>query len=160
MQIRVPQVQLIDEAGKQLGAMETSKAIRLAYEKGLDLVEVGPNANPPVAKIMDFGKFMYQKEKKSKGIKKTPAQEMKTVKIGIHTSEHDLSVKAKQIDKFLKKGHPVRAEIFLRGRERALRGFAKEKIVGFPNYISEKFDMEGEIKSSPSGFFMIIRPGK
>ena len=163
MQIRVPQVQLIDEEGKQLGTMDISKAIHMAYDKGLDLVEIVPNpppGKPPIAKIMDFGKFMYQKEKKDKGGKKSPAQEMKTLRIGIHTSEHDLSTKAKQIDKFIKKGHPIKIDVFLRGREKMLRNEAKEKLKLFPNFISEPHAIDGDIKPGPSGFSMFLKPAK
>ena len=160
MQIRVPEVTLIDNLGKNLGPVKTNDAIRLANEKGLDLVEISPNTNPPVAKILDFGKYMYEKEKKEKGSKKISAQEMKTIRIGLYTGEHDLKFKAKQADKFLKKGHPVKIDIFLRGRERALRNIAREKINEFPNYISESYIAEEEVKSTPSGFNMILRPSK
>ena len=160
MQIRVPQIQLIDDKGKHLGIIDTSKAIHMAYEKGLDLVEVAPSARPPIAKIMDFGKFMYQKEKKERGVKKSAAQELKTVKIGIYTGEHDLMIKAKQVDKFIKKGHTVKVEIFLKGRERSLTPQAKEKIRQFPNFVSEKYTIEGDAKSNPSGFFITLRPAK
>src|SRR3989344_8761141 len=132
-QIREPQVRVIDADGKQLGVMATNEALRLANERGLDLVEVGPTTKPPIAKIINYGKYMYQKEKKEREAKthKTAANEIKTVRVGFTTGSHDLSVRAGQADKFLKLGHRVRVEMPLRGREKSMSDIGRIKLGSF-----------------------------
>lgn len=159
-QIWVSEVQLIDEEGNKIGVTKTFDALRMAIERGLDLVEISPKTRPPIAKIMDFGKFMYQKEKRERSGGKKTVREMKTTRIGLRTGEHDLAFKAKQASGFLKKKHSVRIEIFLRGRENRLKDMAREKIKQFPDYISEPHIIEGEIKKSPRGFTILLRPIK
>ena len=160
-QIGVPEVHVVAEDGAKLGVMKTQDAIQLARDQEMDLIEIAPKSKPPVVKIMSFGKFMYEKTKKEKGKKQIiPAQEMKTVRIGLYTGAHDLEVKAKQADRFLKKGHPVRIEMFLRGREKRMKDQAKEQTVAFPNYVSESHIVDGEVKPSPRGFLIILRPQK
>lgn len=157
--IRTRQLNVIDETGQQLGVLDTQEALDLAQDKGLDLVEVGPSANPPVAKIMDYGKFIYQKEKEEKKRKKTTS-ELKTVKIGFKTEKHDLETRVRQIDKFLAKGHRVRVEIKLRGRERRMSHIAKEKLINFLTLINEPFIIEGEARKTPFGWGIGIHYGK
>ena len=159
-QIRDPQIQVIDAEGKQLGTMPTYEALKLANERGFDLVEVGPGAKPPVAKIMDYGKYMYQKEKRERGDKtsKAPSQEIKTVKIGFRTGTHDLMIRAGQADKFLQKGHRVRLELTLRGREKSMADLGRSKLESFVKMISEPFAQEESVKRSPIGFGILIRP--
>lgn len=161
-QIREPQIQVIDADGKQLGTMSTFEALRLANERGLDLVEVGPTAKPPVAKIMDFGKYMYQKERKERESKtaKSGAQEIKTVKIGFKTGVHDLSIRAGQADKFLQKGHRVRLELALRGRERQMSDIGRRKLEDFAKTITEHYEIDEPIRGFPGGLGMLIRPSK
>ncbi len=161
-QIREPQVQVIDFDGKQLGIMPTDEALKLSNERSLDLVEVGPSAKPPIAKIMDYGKYMYQKEKRERGAGagKSPEQEIKTVRIGFKTESHDLSVRAGQADKFLKRGHRVRLELILRGREKSMADLGRVKLESFPKFITEPFTVEEPIKRSPRGFGMLVKPEK
>src|SRR3990167_2920093 len=109
-QIRVPEVQVIDDKGNQLGKIPIAEALRIAHEKNLDLVEVGPQMQPPIAKIMDYGKYMYRKEKQEKKSKQK-VQERKTVRVGFKTGVHDLDFKAKQINEFLNDGHIVKVEL-------------------------------------------------
>ena len=113
--IRVPEVRVVDDTGENLGVMATEQARALASEKGLDLVEVAPQANPPVCKIVDFGKYSYQQEKRDrKGRRRSKLKEVKlTIKIG----EHDFQTKLKRARSFLEKGDIVRVSIFFRGRE-------------------------------------------
>ncbi len=115
---RPGRVRLIDISGEQLGIIEMAEALKIAATKGLDLMEVGPNADPPVCKIVDYdyGKIQYQKSKKQKASKKTPRKE---VRFSVRISEHDLLTKRKQTHKFLEKGHEVNISIRLKGRERA-----------------------------------------
>ena len=123
---------MIDEEGKMLGIMDLAVALQAAREKELDLVEVAPTAIPPVAKIIDLGKYVYQQEKQQKKQKtKHKAGELKAVKIGQATSEHDMMIKIKQLEEFLKEGYKVKVEMFLRGRERANKEFARKRFYFF-----------------------------
>ncbi len=115
--IRVPQVRVIGPDGRQLGIMKTRDALELAYSMGLDLVEVAPNANPPVAKIMDYGKFKYEEKKKMKEAKKKQAGEVKEISMRPRIDPHDLEVKLRKMREFLEDGHRVKVRIFFRGRE-------------------------------------------
>jgi len=101
---------VVDEDGKQLGIMSVSEALKIAREKNLDLVEVAPNANPPVCRIMDFGKFKYELARKEKEAKKNQkiASEVKEIKIRPNIEEHDYQVKLRKIREFLEKGYKVR----------------------------------------------------
>jgi translation initiation factor IF-3 len=160
-QIRVPEVQVIDDAGAQLGKMRTFDALNLAKEKGLDLVEVGPQAQPPIAKIMDFGKFMYRKAKSEKKSQARPKdQETKNIKIGFKTGVHDLKVKSRKIDEFLNEGYMVKLDIFLRGREKSMFDMAKAKLTDFLTYITEPYTVINEMRRSPTGWGMFIKKGK
>jgi len=114
--IRSPEVRLIDDEGEQLGVMATKDALEAAINRDLDLVEVSPNAKPPVCKIMDFGKYKYQMSKKQTQ-KKAP--DMKEVKIRPRIGDHDLELKIRNLRKFLDHGHKVKVSMFFRGRERA-----------------------------------------
>jgi|SRR3989344_4791931 len=161
-QIKVPEVDTIDDAGNKLGIISTSEAIKMAMERGLDLVEINPLAKPPLAKIMDFGKYMYQKEKrKDKGTKnKSLSQEVKTIKVGFRTESHDLNVRATQVDKFLKKGYRVSINMVLKGREKAMRDLAREKLENFIKLIQENYEVESFVKSTPNGFVTTVKPAK
>jgi translation initiation factor IF-3 len=163
-QIRAPLIQIIDFDGKQLGTMPVHEALRIANERNLDLVEVGPTANPPLVKIMDYGKYMYQKEKREResrsGKSKQATLELKTVKIGFKTGIHDLSIRSEQTDKFLEKGHRVRLEMNLRGREKAMGELARTKMEGFLKLITHPYVIDEPIKRMPSGLGVIVRPEK
>lgn len=160
-QIRESQIQVIDLDGKRLGEMTVYEALKIANERGLDLVEVGPSAKPPIAKIMDYGKYLYQKERKERESKshKANIQELKTVKIGFKTDKHDLKIKAVQVEKFLGKGHRVRIELSLRGREKAMAGLGRQKLEEFTKSIIAPYTTDEAIRSFPGGFGILIRPG-
>ena len=118
--IQAPQLRVIDENGSQLGVLTRQEALRLAEEQELDLVEISPNADPPVAKIVDWGKFNYQRTKQQqKNKKSTKTLDMKQMRFGLKISEHDLGVKLKKVTDFLEAGHKVKIVIFYRGREMA-----------------------------------------
>src|SRR3989338_11170857 len=159
-QIKIPEVQVIDEQGNQLGILPIFKALQLAYEKDLDLVEVGPQMKPPIAKIMDYGKYMYRKERQEKGGTKQKDQEMKTVRVGFKTGQHDLKFKSEQIDKFLKEGRQVRIELTLRGREKAVAHMGREKLENFIKLISEPYVLMNPIGRSPYGWTIVIKKYK
>lgn len=154
--IRARELQVIDDEGKQLGIMSTQDALNLAREKELDLVEVSPNMQPPIAKIMDYGKYMYRKEREEKKRGKIKEQERKTVRVGFKTGVHDLDFKAKQVQEFLKDGHIVKVELTLRGREKALAQIGKQKLEQFMTKL-ENFSIQEEIKKSPFGWTIIVK---
>ena len=118
--IRATQLRVIDQDGKQLGVMSKRDALQLAEEQELDLVEISPEADPPVAKIIDWGKYNYQRTKqlqKQKRSAKNP--ELKQMRFGLKIGDHDLDVKLKKVTGFLEDGHKVKITIFYRGREMA-----------------------------------------
>lgn len=131
---------MIDHNGQQLGVISRSEALDLAREQDLDLVEISPNTDPPVAKIIDWGKYNYQKTKQlQKSKKHAKAVELKQMRFGLKISDHDLSVKLKKVSGFLESGHKVKITIFYRGRELAHKdiGFklAEKVIEGFGDII-------------------------
>jgi len=121
------------------------------------LIEVSAKTSPPICKITDYGKYQYLQEKKEKKQKtKQKKSELKGVRIGFTTSQHDLETKIKQVEKFLKQGHKVRAELRLRGRERAHKDLAKEKLDNFINMVSGEIKKEEEAKKNPRGIAITI----
>ncbi|HEV8315845.1 MAG TPA: translation initiation factor IF-3 [Vicinamibacterales bacterium] len=118
--IRVREIRVIDETGQQLGIMPPQQAVTLARQKGLDLVEISPTAMPPVCRIMDFGKYQYQEQKRQREAKKhQKVIEVKEIKFRPKVDEHDYQFKKKHIERFLSDGDKVKATIFFRGREMA-----------------------------------------
>jgi translation initiation factor IF-3 len=116
--IRAPQVRLIDDEGGQLGIVQLREALAIAEERGLDLMEVAPNAVPPVCRIVDYGKFRYEQTKKDREARKNQKQaELKEVRLKPKTDDHDLEVKARQARKFLLAGDKVKFTVRFRGRE-------------------------------------------
>lgn len=116
--IKVPQVRVISPEGKQLGILDTPKAINLALEVGLDLVEVAPNATPPVCRIMDFGKYVYEEQKKHTHSKST-ASKIKEIEFSARIAENDFFTKMRHAEEFLAHGNKVKLRLKFRGREMA-----------------------------------------
>ncbi len=132
----------------------------MAQEKGLDLIEISPNAKPPVCRIMDHGKYQYEKSKKDRSQKTNQKKiEIKGIRISPRIGQHDLEFKAKQAEKFLDKGYKVKIEMILRGREKWLLETAKEKMNKFIELISVEIIFEQEIKKQPRGLIVIIAKG-
>jgi translation initiation factor IF-3 len=118
--IRVREVRVIDDTGQQLGIMPPPQAVAIARQKGLDLVEISPTAVPPVCRIMDYGKYQYQEQKRAREAKKHQRIiEVKEIKFRPKVDEHDYQFKKKHIERFLADGDKVKATIFFRGREMA-----------------------------------------
>ena len=139
--------------------MNVLEAIQIARARELDLVEIAPIAKPPVCKIMDYGKYQYQQSKQERLNKaKQKKVEVKGIRIGIRTDTHDLDFKKNQAEKFLKKGDKVKAEIVLRGREKAHQELARKALSDFLRTIAVPYKMEQEIKRFPGGFNAIIAP--
>ncbi|NIQ97374.1 MAG: translation initiation factor IF-3 [Desulfuromonadales bacterium] len=159
--IRAREVRVIDDAGEQLGIMSLPQALDAAADQGLDLVEVSPNAKPPVCRIMDYGKFKYQQAKKAAEAKKKAVRvELKEVKMRPKTDEHDFQTKVKHARRFLEAGNKVKVTIMFRGREQAHpeRGLMQiEKIVEALSDIAQV-----EARPSKQGRFMtmVLAPAK
>jgi translation initiation factor IF-3 len=127
--IRIPQVRVIGDEGEQLGILYTEEALQMAKDRGLDLVEVAPEARPPVCKIMDYGKYKYEiKQKKKQSAKKQHKVVTKEVRIRPKTGEHDFQVKLKRARTFLQKDYKVQVNVLFRGRERAHGDIAKSHL--------------------------------
>jgi translation initiation factor IF-3 len=127
--IRAREIRVVDDDGGQLGVMQPFEAIRMARERGLDLVEISPTADPPVCKITDYGRFLYQLNKKQHEQRKhQKGTQLKEVKFRPATAEHDYQVRKNQIIRFLGEGHKVKAMIFHRGREMAHQEVGRAKM--------------------------------
>lgn len=128
---------VIAEDGQALGKMDIASALKLAKEKKIDLIEIAASAKPPVARLMSYDKFRYQQEKKMKKQKALQkGSEMKQVQISIREAAHDLKMKADRVNKFMDEGSQVEIVMTLRGREKANKDFAKEKLNDFMKIIS------------------------
>jgi len=146
---------------ENVGVLSFKEAIEESLKRGLDLIEISPNAVPPVAKIMDYGKFQYQQNKKQKEIKsKSHITETKTVQIKIGTSQHDLELKAKNVSKWLREGHRVKIDLYLVGRTKyAEMSFKKERIERILNLITEEYKIASGPEKGMKGLTMTIERG-
>lgn len=144
--------------------MPISEALNLAREQDLDLVEIVPNIKPPVCKIMDFGKFKYEKEREGRiqKAKQKKTNELKGIRISFREGEHDLNFKKKSAIKFLNAGCKVKIELIVKGREKAHFDLADEKLQGFLNKINKEtpVSIEGKIQRSPRGLNVIVQGEK
>lgn len=125
-------MRVLGNDGKNVGVFATAEALRMAREQGLDLIEISPNANPPVARIMSFDKYRYLEEKAEK--KEKQAQKsagIKTVQISARAAEHDLAISAKKLEEFLSEGHQVEVQMRLRGREKGNKAWAEGRLKHF-----------------------------
>ena len=156
--IRAREVRVIDDEGGQLGIMDTRDALRKAEEEGLDLVEVSPQAEPPVCRIMDYGKYKYQQAKRASEAKKKQVKvEIKEVKMRPKTDEHDFNFKIKHARRFLEEGNKVKLTIMFRGRENA---HPEQGMMQLDKAVEALKDV-GQVESQPSkmGRFMTMMIG-
>jgi len=145
--IRIRQVRLIDDTNSQIGIVDTDVARQMAYEKGLDLVEVSPDARPPVCKIMDYGKFRYAlKKKEHESKKKQHKVQLKEIRLRPKIGEHDIGYKSKQAREFLLDGDKVQVTMLFRGREMAHMDVAKEVLDAFVKKLSDISKVERSAK--------------
>tara|TARA_B100001123_G_scaffold29932_2_gene31490 strand:- start:582 stop:1079 length:498 start_codon:yes stop_codon:yes gene_type:complete len=122
----VREIRVIDDTGEQLGIMSPQQALVIARDKGLDLVEISPTANPPVCRIMDYGRYHYQEQKRSREARKNQKSiELKEIKFRPKVDQHDYNFKKKHIERIVKEGDKVKATIFFRGREMAHPDFGR-----------------------------------
>lgn len=152
---------MIDEDGKQLGIMPPYEALRMARNRGLDLVEVAPTANPPVCRIINYGKYLYQLSKRQHEARKHQKSiELKEVKFRPRTSEHDFEVKRTHIVKFLQEGSKVKATIMFRGREMAHRNIGMRMMERLIEEVSEFSQVEARPRQEGPNLTAILAPKK
>jgi len=157
-QIRAPELRVIGPQGENFGVITIQEALHKADEAGLDLIEISPNAVPPVAKIMDYGKFQYSENKKQKLAKaRTHTVEVKTIQIKIGTSEHDLELKAKKVGEWLSEGNRVKIDLFLAGRSKYMEfKFLQERLSRILKLIPVEYKVADSVKKGPKGLTIII----
>lgn len=156
--IRAPELRVVGPEGENLGLLSLAEAIKVAESHGLDLIEISPKAKPPVAKIMDFGKFRYQTGRKAREVKsKSHVTETKSVQVKIGTGEHDQQLKASRTAEWLEEGHRVKIDLFLWGRYKYMEeGFLKERLNRFLKIIPTEYKVADNIKKSPKGFTITL----
>ncbi len=156
--IRAKELRVIGADGENVGVIPLEQALSLATTAGLDLIEISPNAVPPVAKIMDFGKYQYELKKKQREMKsKSHTTETKGVQVKIGTGDHDLAMKAKRAAEWLGEGHRVKIDLFLWGRYKYMEfAFLKERLERFMKLIPADYKIAEEIKKSPKGLSAVI----
>ena len=159
-EIRALKVRVIDENGEQLGIMTLAEALLKADQAGLDLVEIAPSAEPPVCKIIDFGKYRYQLTKKEKEQKKSQHQvKVKEIKMKPNTDEHDLVVKINHAKEFIAKGNKVRVTCVFRGREMQHPEFGQRLVNRFCDDLSEVAAPESPAKMLGRNMSVVLAPG-
>ena len=157
--IRAPEVLLIDEKGNQRGVVSINKAIELANDANLDLVEISPNANPPVCKILDYGKYKFDREKKRKlNKKKQHVVHIKEIRIRPNTGDHDLITKVNKGQKFLLKGDKLKITVMFRGREMARKEAGAELLQRVINILDEIAEVDKESSLEGRRMSVILRP--
>ena len=157
-QIRALELRVILEEGENLGVISTKEALAKAQELGLDLIEVSPNALPPVAKIMDYGKYQYLEAKKAKKIKAgAKTSETKSIQVKIGTGDHDLELKARTASKWLAEGHRIKVELYLSGRTKYMEEkFLRERLDRVLKLITENYKISDPAKRGPKGLALTI----
>ncbi len=157
-QIRAAELRVIGPVGENFGVISLKDALDKAMAAGLDLIEISPNAVPPIAKIMDYGKFQYDQNKKLKAAKaKAHVIEVKNVQVKIGTGEHDLELKAKKASEWLKEGHRIKIDLFLTGRSKYMEfNFLKERLERILKLITEEYVIAEAPKKALKGLTVII----
>lgn len=156
-------MRVVGAEGQNLGVMPVAEALKAAQEAGLDLIEVSPNAVPPIAKIIDYGKFQYDQQKKAREAKaKAHVTETKSIQVEVVTGEHDLTRKARQAAEWLREGHRVKIELFLKGRYKYMEpAFLKERLNRFVLSVPEEYKIAEDVERGPKGFIIVLeRIGK
>ncbi len=157
--IRVPQVRLIDEAGEMQGVMSARDAIQRAYAVGLDLLEISPNADPPVVKILDYGKFKYeQQKKKNEAKKKQKVIEIKEIKVRPNIDENDYQVKMRAMKSFIEEGDKVKVTLRFRGREMAHQDIGIKVLERIRNELEVATKVEQMPRMENRQMIMVLAP--
>ena len=156
--IRARELRVIGPQGENFGVITLAEALQKSKELGYDLIEISPNAIPPVAKITDYGKFKYEQNKKDKVVKaKAHVIETKTTQVKIGTAENDMHIKANKAGIWLREGHRVKVDLFLWGRYKFMEfDFLKERLERFLAIIPESYKIADEIRKGPKGLSVVI----
>jgi translation initiation factor IF-3 len=158
-EIRDKELRVISSDGEQLGIMSREEAMSLAEAKGMDLVNISPNANPPVCKILDYGKYRYELQKKEKEAKKKQTTtQMKEIRLSTYIEDHDIQVKANTAHKFLKAGDKVKVNLRFRGREATYAARGMEVMNKFAEAVSDVADVEKAAKFEGRSLIMFLTP--
>jgi translation initiation factor IF-3 len=157
-QIKAPELRVITAEGENLGVITTAVAITEAQKRGLDLIEISPTATPPIAKIMDYGKYLYDEKKKQKVAKaKTITSELKIVQVKIGTGEHDLELKAKKVSEWLAGGDRVKIDLFLIGRSKYMdMNFLKERLDRVLKLVTVEYKVAQDVVKGPKGLSIVV----
>lgn len=157
-QIKASELRVITAEGENLGVLPIGKALDEARNRGFDLIEISPNATPPVAKIMDYGKYSYDEKKKTKSARsKTQTTEIKTVQVKIGTGEHDLNLKAKRVSEWLAEGNRVKIDLYLVGRSKYMDlNFLKERLERIMKLITVEYKVAQDVVKGPKGLTIIV----
>ncbi len=159
-EIRAPKVRVIGSDGKQVGVITPFEAMKIAESEGLDLVEISPNAEPPVCKIIDYGKYRYQQTKKEKESKKSQHQiKVKEIKVKPNINQHDLDIKLKHTREFIEKGCKVKITCMFRGREMMFANKGKEVVDYLIEQLQDIAAPESEPKMLGRNMIAILAPG-
>lgn len=161
--IKAKELRVIGASGENLGVIPSREALKIAEQANLDLIEISPSAKPPVAKIMDFGQYQYEKKRKASEVKaKSHVTETKNVQVKIGTGEHDQQLKAKRAAEWLNEGHRVKVDLFLWGRYKYMEPtFLKERLERFLKIIPADYKIADDMKKSPKGWTTTLeRVGK
>lgn len=159
--IRAPKVRLIDENGGQVGIVNIAEALLKAEEVGLDLVEISPNLEIPITKIMDFGKYKYEQGKKlQKSRQSQKNQEVKGIRLSVKIGKHDLDTKSARAKEFIEKGNKVALQLRFKGREMAHRELGEKVLRNFVETLGEDVVVESEPKMLGRGMNMTVAPRK
>ncbi|MEX2341115.1 MAG: translation initiation factor IF-3 [Candidatus Paceibacterota bacterium] len=161
--IRASELRVIGAKGENLGVLSRDEALKAADEAGLDLIEISPNAKPPVAKITDFGQYRYDTKRKKSEVKaKSHVTETKSVQVKVITGEHDQQLKARRTAEWLSEGHRVKVDLFLSGRYKYMEeAFLKDRLQRFLKIIPIEYKLADDIKKSPKGYTVTLeRDGK
>jgi translation initiation factor IF-3 len=160
-QITAPEVRVINDEGEQLGIFKIGEALNLAEEHGLDLVEISPNAKPPVVKLIGYDKYRYQQKKMEQQQKKNAKKiEVKTIRLSAKIADHDIATKARQADGFLLDGDLVKVELRMRGREQAFVEIAEQHIKAFQDKLTGSYRVEVPPKRMGGTLSMTLAPTK
>jgi translation initiation factor IF-3 len=159
-EIRVPKVRIIDDAG-QLGIMTPAEGIKLAQQRGLDLIEIVPNATPPVCKIMDFGKFKYEQTKKDKIQRKHQhVTQLKELRFHPNTDDHDFEFKTRHAKRFLAEGHKVKATVVFKGREITYKEHGEDILRRLAEQLTDVAKVDQTAKLEGRSMAMIFAPDR
>jgi translation initiation factor IF-3 len=161
-QIKAPQLRVITEDGANLGVITLAEALKEARNRNFDLIEISPNAVPPVAKIMDYGKFQYAERKKQKESKsRIQGSELKIIQVKIGTGEHDLELKARKASEWLAEGNRVKIDLYLIGRAKYMDiNFLKERMDRLFKLITTEYRVSSEPTKGPKGLSAVLEKKK